>query len=579
MDVNQGLDRGELTPAAVTRADPFALAQLLGSLSQHDMARLDATQLEAVAIAGERITAAVQARQSLAVDLLADRVEAELEQSGSQHSRLVAAGGADVHGLVASRLAPSLHSATRTAQRRVERDRRLVRLAESTFECHWQGDLERFRTDVIVDGARAVGPEHLPAFEALVLETSVDEETGVVELVSDRVRQMSRSELARRAARIARDLDPHANQRARASAEGCRRIMVRPDSQVPGMARWSVHLPSATSQRVLAAVDALAAQRCQANPGVPVDALRVDALADLVLGSADLTTVVELVVPVAPAQPSERVDDETRPWQGRASRTGSGPDAGPEPVVRWLLPAVLDDVRHGALVPAEIADLLGRVDTLVRLARLDPDGSIVQDPSSYRPSASTRRRVRSRDGVCRFPGCHTPARRTDLDHVDEHPRGPTDHGNLICLCRTHHLFRHHGGWRPSLDRDGTVTWTAPDGRAWVTHPQTADMLDALGLAPHDEQMAADLRRGWFPGLPPGMSLADLALAEAALPDDPPESTALPTPPADWAGLDALLGVTLHDSTERLKPSETARATTRPWMVIRLSMTDPLALAA
>ena len=235
----QGLDRGELTPAAVTRADPFALAQLLGSLSQHDMARLDATQLEAVAIAGERITAAVQARQSLAVDLLADRVEAELEQSGSQHSRLVAAGGADVHGLVASRLAPSLHSATRTAQRRVERDRRLVRLAESTFECHWQGDLERFRTDVIVDGARAVEPEHLPAFEALVLETSVDEETGVVELVSDRVRQMSRSELARRAARIARDLDPHANQRARASAEGCRRIMVRPDPQVPGMARWS----------------------------------------------------------------------------------------------------------------------------------------------------------------------------------------------------------------------------------------------------------------------------------------------------------------------------------------------------
>ena len=124
-----------------------------------------------------------------------------------------------------------------------------------------------------------------------------------------------------------------------------------------------------------------------------------------------------------------------------------------------------------------------------------------------------------------------------------------------------------------------MTWTAPDGRTWVTHPQTADMLDALGLAPHDEQMAADLRRGWFPGLPPGMSLSDLALAEAALPDDPPESTALPTPPADWAGLDALFGETLHDSTERLKPSQTARATTRPWMVIRLSMTDLFALAA
>jgi hypothetical protein len=210
--------------------------------------------------------------------------------------------------------------------------------------------------------------------------------------------------------------------------------------------------------------------------------------------------------------------------------------------VSWIIPGVVDDPRHGTLLPEVAAALLADPDVVIRLARLDPDGSITQDPTTYRPTASTRRRVRARDGHCRFPGCHTPATRCDLDHVTAHPTGPTGHTNLIALCRTHHRFKHHARWRPELADDGTVTWTAPDHRTWTTHPAPHDIRAELHLLDRlDPEAAHDLRRGWVPGLPPGMSLADLVLAEAALPDDPPDDPPdtdhTPNPPPDWQALD------------------------------------------
>jgi hypothetical protein len=277
-----------------------------------------------------------------------------------------------------------------------------------------------------------------------------------------------------------------------------------------------------------------------------MDAHRADALADLVRGNAEVRTVVELVVPVLPG-----------------ATTPDGPSAGPAPgtalgapvaitsvradaplgsgtgtSVEWFVPGGVELPRHGVLAPGAVCELLSRPDTLLRLARLDPDGSIVQDPAHYRPSASTRRRVRSRDGTCRFPGCNTPASRTDVDHVVAHPDGPTAPPNLLCLCRTHHLFKHHGGWSAELARDGTVRWTAPDGRVWTTEPQSHRIRDDLHLTDQVEpDVTHHLGRGSFPGLPPGMSLADLVRAEREAPEDPPEADAVPDPPVDWQQLD------------------------------------------
>lgn len=521
--------QGTVTAAAVENADPLALMAAVARLGPTGIEQLCEAEAEAFVIACERVVGAVHARQSLAMDTLAGRVEQRLEQQQREQPRLLGVPGPDVHGTVASMLSPALHCSTRAVARRLEADRWLVCAAESTFSSHWQGDLERFRADVVAETSIDVAPALRETFEALVLETTLDEVTGELTLVSPAVRQLSRAELARRARAIAAELDPDSPQRAVVRARGERRVVVTPDRRRPGMSRWHVLLPTEVSHEVFAAVDAVAAQYARAHPGTPIDSHRADALADLVLGNAEVRTTVELVIPVLAAaggaDDGDRADDlalaapagavkELNPLT--ADLRGSDP-------LSWLLPGSVELPRHGELVPAAIAEILSRPETLVRLARLDSDGSIVQDPKTYRPSASLRRRLRTRDGTCRFPGCQTPANRCDLDHVIPFPAGPTEAANLISLCRTHHRFKHHGGWRAELRDDATVAWTAPDGRAHVSRPRPVRITHALDLtAQVDAELVHQLRRGWRPGLPVGMSLDELVAQESTLPEDAPE---------------------------------------------------------
>ncbi|MGH3583552.1 MAG: DUF222 domain-containing protein, partial [Mycobacterium sp.] len=92
----------------------------------------------------------------------------------------------------------------------------------------------------------------------------------------------------------------------------------------------------------------------------------------------------------------------------------------------------------------------------------------------YRPSRALADFVRCRDMTCRFPGCKQPATIDDVDHTIPWPYGPTCASNLKCLCRKHHLLKTfwagNPGWRDRQLPDGTVIWTAPDGRTHVTTP-------------------------------------------------------------------------------------------------------------
>jgi hypothetical protein len=95
---------------------------------------------------------------------------------------------------------------------------------------------------------------------------------------------------------------------------------------------------------------------------------------------------------------------------------------------------------------------------------------------AYRPPPWLERRVKSRDGTCRFFGCTVAASRCDVDHVVSHPRGPTDVANLMCLCRHHHRLKQQDRWRVSMTPDGVVTWTTPVGDQFTTWP-----VDHLGV--------------------------------------------------------------------------------------------------
>ena len=101
----------------------------------------------------------------------------------------------------------------------------------------------------------------------------------------------------------------------------------------------------------------------------------------------------------------------------------------------------------------------------------------------YRPSKKLADFVRCRDLTCRFPGCRAPATNCDVDHTIPWPCGPTAASNLKCLCRRHHLLKTfwggQSGWREEQLDDGTIIWTAPDGRRHVTTPGSRVLFPEL----------------------------------------------------------------------------------------------------
>ena len=140
---------------------------------------------------------------------------------------------------------------------------------------------------------------------------------------------------------------------------------------------------------------------------------------------------------------------------------------------RWCPPTVgVRDPRAGWVLTSTLVEILTDPDIRLRVTRADAltGVTVARDPSVYRPNAALAQRVRDRDRTCRFPGCAVAARRCDVDHVVRHPEGATTEANLLCLCRTHHGFKHHAGWLLVMDAHGTCTWTAPTGRAYGTTP-------------------------------------------------------------------------------------------------------------
>jgi Domain of unknown function (DUF222) len=89
----------------------------------------------------------------------------------------------------------------------------------------------------------------------------------------------------------------------------------------------------------------------------------------------------------------------------------------------------------------------------------------------YRPSRKLRHRVTARNTRCTAPGCSRPAARCDLDHTQPwHQGGVTCECNLAPLCRHHHKCKQSEGWKLEHPEPGTLVWTTPAGRHYMTRP-------------------------------------------------------------------------------------------------------------
>ena len=141
-----------------------------------------------------------------------------------------------------------------------------------------------------------------------------------------------------------------------------------------------------------------------------------------------------------------------------------------------LAPAV---IIGGVVLPgilARRAALTARIEPIVHPGQAPPE-------PGYRPSKALADFIRARDLTCRFPGCRVPATGCDIDHTIAWPHGPTQASNLKCVCRPNHLLKTFwggdDGWRDRQDPDGTVHWTAPDGRTYVTDPGSRLLFPSL----------------------------------------------------------------------------------------------------
>jgi len=138
-------------------------------------------------------------------------------------------------------------------------------------------------------------------------------------------------------------------------------------------------------------------------------------------------------------------------------------------------PGRLANLRPGALMGGQFLPgaIACRATVGATITRIVHPGQAPPEPR-YRPSKKLADFVRCRDLTCRFPGCKVPATHTDVDHTIPWPYGPTTASNLKCLCRRHHLLKTfwggQSGWHDEQLDDGTIIWTAPDGRQYITTP-------------------------------------------------------------------------------------------------------------
>jgi hypothetical protein len=120
----------------------------------------------------------------------------------------------------------------------------------------------------------------------------------------------------------------------------------------------------------------------------------------------------------------------------------------------------------------------GRADLpLETIKRLTCDGNLIAlvEDDRGRPLALGRKRrvaspalrkvIVSRDGGCRFPGCHR-RHYMDVHHILHWADGgTTDPTNLVLLCSYHHRLLHEGGFSVRFLDDGALEFRRADGRA------------------------------------------------------------------------------------------------------------------
>ncbi|MEU8174709.1 HNH endonuclease signature motif containing protein [Microbispora hainanensis] len=205
--------------------------------------------------------------------------------------------------------------------------------------------------------------------------------------------------------------------------------------------------------------------------------------------------------------------------------------AQPARVLGAWAPVVAELSAHAASL-LEIGEAATASDSAAPASAAGVAGGTADSERRRQAGAALRRYVQIRGRVCSWPGCRTPATRTDQDHIlPWAEQGPTNAENLHLACRHDHRARHHGGWRVSTAGPHLVVWTSPLGHRY---PSLLPKIIIPACSPHPRSQPSPTSYRYLDDLPDTPTMAPAT--EPPLPQEAPQPEAgAATPPKPDGG--------------------------------------------
>jgi Domain of unknown function (DUF222) len=255
----------------------------------------------------QRVINAASAVQALRIAQCAART---VEQDGAGEWVEVDHGLGQVSEFACDCFGPMLAMSPAAAGRRVETAVALASKLPQTLAAMAAGDLDSWRATVIATELAEAGVDSCAAVEALIFPAVLEEVPGAV---------------TRRDRRVLARVDADA-VRLKAAKERLERFVKAYPSPVAGLTMWVASLPAADSAACWAAIDDLAHRIHGDDPSRTLGQCRADALVDLMLGNATVTTTVTLMIPVQTMTVQEPDDARERDLLARVGPHTPTPD-------------------------------------------------------------------------------------------------------------------------------------------------------------------------------------------------------------------------------------------------------------
>lgn len=387
-------------------------------------------------------------------DLLTLRTE-EAEAADSDPGYAMITGFARTSAEVGAAMNMAPMAASRLVSQAEALDTRLPKIAALLAD----GDVDWRTTQLIISRTELVSDE---------LISQVDES------LAQRIREWqcwSRRRIINTVDSVVRTVDPDAAKERRASSERDRYISVaaQPDGTAQVRGRITATAAAAFTRRL----SELAMSVC-AKDSRTVEQRRADAVMALTEGRG-------LPCECGQADCPTRVTDDCEPGGVRTVIN----------VIASEATVTGDSEQPGYLEGFGVidADMVRDLADGAALRLLDEPAVTAEEAVRYQPTAEVERWVRCRDLTCRFPGCDRPVAYCDLDHTT-----PFNHANpaaggltvpwdLADYCREHHRLKtfHSGpdGWNDEQLSDGTIVWTSPTGRIYITTPDGPELFPQM----------------------------------------------------------------------------------------------------